>query len=841
MKPIVAPIRPGDQGVEVANLQTGLIALLRREAIRAEPVRRDDLLRGLGDEQRPEAYLDATKESVHLFQQQHHLRDGGDVDNETAEAFNALLRDFGLLDDREPPDQAEYRVEGRVFSRISPGVGGLRVVIADKGVGGVVSLAETRTDESGAYQVTFPEGEIRRRGKAQPDLEARVYEGDMFLGASEVRYNASRHEVLTVLLPDSASSALRSEHEVLTAALAQHFDGRLGDLKENGERQDITYLANKSGWDARAVALAALSDQFSERTTNEEGIPAIAPALFYALFRAGLPANETALYGAEASGVEAIWKQGIAQGIIPAHFEATVPAALEKFRTLSVRQALDGPALGGLSSLGEMLAISLPDADPAKREHFARLKVEHQGDPNRFWEAVKTNFGDQASRRLRLDGQLAYLTLNNAPLIGKLHAAAAERPLSTPVDLIRQGFHRAEKWQVLIGDERIPSEVPGDGELAKRTNYAEVMAAQLRLSYPTATLAAMVKSGETSTVIAAADKVHDFLLQHYEKFDIGRQSIEQFVTGHQVAIDPDVQREITRIQRVRQITPSDTAMNALLRQGVDSAYAVVRYDRDEFVAAFKDEVGGEAQATLIHAKAQQVHNAVLNIAISYLVASRAPPIGVHSPAQTVNPPPNVPDNVGDVIAYASLEKLLGEMDYCECEHCRSILSPAAYLVDLLQFLDPVAKRWDQFLSQWRADHDNVPYPYTFTKLQDWIDAGSPAEVIQTPLEVLLSRRPDLQYLPLTCENTNTPLPYIDVVNETLEHFVANGLESAELPRALYRRPGQRRRAAGKSAVRRGQCLRHPGWWRKPGAPAAAAASVAVSPATGGPAPSVRLV
>jgi hypothetical protein len=32
-------------------------------------------------------------------------------------------------------------------------------------------------------------------------------------------------------------------------------------------------------------------------------------------------------------------------------------------------------------------------------------------------------------------------------------------------------------------------------------------------------------------------------------------------------------------------------MNALLKQGVDSAYAVVQYDRDEFVRAFQDAVG----------------------------------------------------------------------------------------------------------------------------------------------------------------------------------------------------------------------------------------------------------
>ena len=33
-----------------------------------------------------------------------------------------------------------------------------------------------------------------------------------------------------------------------------------------------------------------------------------------------------------------------------------------------------------------------------------------------------------------------------------------------------------------------------------------------------------------------------------------------------------------------------------------------------------------------------------------------------------------------VIAYPTLENLFGSLDYCNCPECRSILSPAAYLV-----------------------------------------------------------------------------------------------------------------------------------------------------------------
>jgi hypothetical protein len=104
-------------------------------------------------------------------------------------------------------------------------------------------------------------------------------------------------------------------------------------------------------------------------------------------------------------------------------------------------------------------------------------------------------------------------------------------------------------------------------------------------------------------------------------------------------------------------------------------------------------------------------------------------------------------DVSEVIAqnrpdYASL---FGSLELCDCPHCRSVYSPAAYLVDLLQYLGPNQKV---------------------------------AET--TPLDVLIGNakkgikgwRPDIAHLTLSCENTNTTLPYVDLVNEVLESHIA---------------------------------------------------------------------
>jgi hypothetical protein len=682
-------------------------------------------------ERRDTAFGRGTEQVVARFQTASQLEPTGVVDAETARAINAAV------------DAVGFRVEGRVWSRGRAGVGRLRVEVVDKNVGEDVPLASAVTDERGAYRTRFTITSLRQRGKERPDLQARVFAGDAFLAASEVRYDASNRETLNVALPDRAGGALASEHETLTAALARHFQGALGDLREDDARQDLTYLANKTGWDARAVALGALADQFGARTRGAAGTPVIEPALFYALFRAGMPADEQALYQADLRSVATVWKQAIDEGVVPRTLEARVPEALERFRRLAAERALDGPALAGVSPLRELLSVSLGSAD---HRPFAELHVRHRDDPGEFWKAVRGAFGETVEKRLRLDGQLAYLTLNNAPLIGKLHAAAGPRGLADSAALVQGNYHRAATWRALLGADPIPPEIPGRDDAEKRGRYAEVLAAQVRLSFPTAVVAQMVGTGETPLAAPGlASQVQAFLAAHQGQFEIGTQPVGQFVTRHGVEVPAEVLREVARIQRVFQITLGDEAMNALLRRGLDSSRAVARYDREAFVRAFKDEVGGEATARLIHRKAQMVHDAVLNLAVSFLTASAAPGIGMHGSAQILDPSPTPPANATDVIAYPTLEGLFGEMDYCECEHCRSILSPAAYLVDLLLFLDP---------------------PET--------PPGT-----ASPQAVLFERRPDLQHLPLTCENTNTPLPYIDLVNEALEYFVANNLSLAD--------------------------------------------------------------
>jgi hypothetical protein len=274
---------------------------------------------------------EATKRAVTAYQKKTHVTATGIADSETVDAI------------KKGVDSLAFVIKGVVTSRFRAGVGGLQVEIVDKNVGGDIHLAEAATGDYGNYTIAFELSARQRRAKQQPDLQARVFANGALLGASDVKYNASNHETLNILLTEKASSALPSEYETLTSALSTHFRGNLRDLREKDDREDITYLANKTGWDARAVAMAALADQFGASTTEAKTNAKIEPAFFYALFRSGLPANQNTLFQTDSRTISAIWTQSIKQGVIPAALEKEVPGALQHFQNLAAQHAIDGP------------------------------------------------------------------------------------------------------------------------------------------------------------------------------------------------------------------------------------------------------------------------------------------------------------------------------------------------------------------------------------------------------------------------------------------------------------------------------------------------------------------
>ncbi len=415
----------------------------------------------------------------------------------------------------------------------------------------------------------------------------------------------------------------------------------------------------------------------------------IRPEFYYALFRAGLPASTDSLFQATPAAVEAIWQQAVTQGVIPQDLAGEVPAAVRNFQALSAARLLTAAPPAGLSTLQQMLQATLPEA--AQQQQFAQLYTQHQGDWDSFWAAATQAFGTAATAQLQLAGQLYYLTVNNEPLVSALLAAEAGLPLGSTLDLASRGYYEPARWAPLIGAS-VPPQIPGADADEQASNYAQLLAAQVRITYPTAVAADQVRRnilpvpGDTDV----AEGVASFLDSQQASFLIGVEPVQAFINRTGLTKTPaEVVTAIKRIQRVYQLTPDDLSMSVLLFHNLDSAFAITRYDSAGFVRAFAGQLGGTDKAARIHARARQVFATTLSVTVSYLSGRTTPVLGGTAPVQYGYPPQPAPPDY-PVTAYPTLEDLFGSLDYCNCTDCGSILSPAAYLVDLLNYVDQPA-------------------------------------------------------------------------------------------------------------------------------------------------------
>src|SRR5260370_528042 len=421
-----------------------------------------------------------TREAVVRFQEEHHLPATGVVDDATAKAINQAV---------DALKGETFAVSGRVWSPDRAGVGGLKVQIIDKNLGEDIPLVEAVTDQNGHYKPQFSAAVLVAHHKTQPDLQAHVYSGTMLLASSQIRYNARHSETLDVALPANSAS-LPSEYESLTAALAAQYSAPLSDLVESTQRQVITYLANKTGWDARLIAMSALADQFSRQNT-----PSINAAFYYALFRAGLPTTVAKVYQVDGLAAGKIWQLAITQGAIPTARQSAIPNAVEAFQKLVAAHALDVQAPAGMSTVKQLAQLALGE-DPNKQQQFATLYAQYRSDWPTFWKAAQQAFGEATTKRLQLDGSLGVLTLGNAPLIAQLHTAEQRNPPSSTPDLAARGYYSADKWNGLLAQAPIPDSISGGTVDAKRANYSNMLAAQVRLQFPTAVVAARGRADE---------------------------------------------------------------------------------------------------------------------------------------------------------------------------------------------------------------------------------------------------------------------------------------------------------------------------------------------------------
>jgi|APLak6261658528_1056013.scaffolds.fasta_scaffold00044_2 hypothetical protein len=724
------PLTQHTRGIEVKELQVGLGKL----GYLLPSSEREEQLFGTG-----------TRDALLELQTRYRLPNTGSLDEVTK---------IALASATAQAESNHYLVDGRIFLENGLPANGITLRLYTRLLEGKKSLlAETKTGSHGFYRLPYdPGGKAANLEVVAVDAENR----EVIPPLSSTKFNAGKHEILNLVAPTSIQP-LEPEYKRLAGDLEKQLGdlGKLANAREHAQQPDLTLLHQATGWDARLIALAALA----QKRSVETGIPHDA---LYALFRTGLPNDKNLLALVASETVEKALQNASKTEIVKLA-EKEIAAAKVAFEGFARNTRLTLRAPGTLSTLGELLLDSGLDSD--QQAAFADIVFAHGNSPKNLWKTARANgISEEQIQKLRLQGKLAYLTFNHGPLMATL-----QRELGSPdhIDrLVELDLYREDTWKNRLNDlavstqqtieQLIPPAYAADTVDARFKAYTADLARKVRLSFPTLVVARRIQIGEFPLGPSGQrdrsleNNAHTFLKNaNALGFELGRVPLGKFIKENRSVVFQGIPAEhheattqsIKRLQRLYQITPSDEALGTLLSNGFASAQDVISIPYEDFLGSDSTRFLKPEEADLTYRKALQVSAVTLNFYTSARQLVSSPTVYAMSPSpdRREEAQEDSREQVQERLIkhFPTLEYLFNSLDYCECEHCRSVLSPAAYFVDLLKFLE----------------------------------RGNPW---QTPYDWLIKRRPDLPYLPLTCENTNTVLPYIDVVNEILEYSVAYG-------------------------------------------------------------------
>ncbi|MEM7021011.1 MAG: neuraminidase-like domain-containing protein [Pseudomonadota bacterium] len=200
---------------------------------------------------------------------------------------------------------------------------------------------------------------------------------------------------------------------------------------------------------------------------------------------------------------------------------------------------------------------------------------------------------------------------------------------------------------------------------------------------------------------------------------------------------PHVRRALMAAQRVHRVTSRFDEADSLLAAGLDSAARIVDVGDSERLAALTGLAPHTARAIYNRSSETRARMALFLRGLEETTThAMFGPVVLDEAGGQSTPLVNTLQRL------PGYEELFGSQNYCTCRQCQSIFSPAAYFVDLMRFIESKISK-PNFREAGQNDH---------------------------PLN-LRNRRPDLWSLPLTCENTDTMVMYLTIVNEVLTAYL----------------------------------------------------------------------
>ena len=733
------------------------------------------------DAERERKYFgDGTREAALAFQEAQGLRMTGVVEEETAASINAEV-------DRLDGEPDRYRVHGHVRHPNGQPAAGLLAVAIDKDLRREAEIGRTRTSEGGEYEITYTPEELSRPGKTRADLIVRTGQEGEPLGfvqlASSSLICSAPPDLEVDLVIGNATLRGPSELDQLRELIAPYLDQEeLADFT----REDVDFLECSVKVDRLQLATLVVASRLTRATDLPDWF-------FYALGRQGLRLQLEALMVVSRRKLQESVERAIEANTVASFDEdESLDSLLDRLHDVLLREAFaERSDEGSGFSVGALLSTSLVDRDG--QEVFLSRYLRREGSIAEFWKSLEEDDGLSTESRedLRFTLLLGKLARYSIPVLRSLRGVRESGEISAIRDLTALD---RDRWRELLREAadsaefELPDDLPEGTPEERLEHFITTLREPIETLFPSDSLRhALHKAPDTE-----ADLLR--LLDASGDLDLYESNIDAYLAEHAdrvfAGIAEDKQEllvgRIKTMQRLLRTSRRPDDVRILEHAGFDSAAAIAMVSKRRFRRRFgatavelSDSLDG---AYMIHAPIDPSSGPLDAPSELMMVLSGQPPESVadaiHDTAeskaglhmkqyidlatsmqlwpQATGGPPEIQEQA-KLEAFKEipeLETLFGSQSFCECEHCRSVYSPAAYLVDLLAFLDNLEK----------DKSGSIKYPKP-------IDA-------EAPIRELLARRPDIASVKLTCENTNTPLPYIDLVNEALESFIASHLNAS---------------------------------------------------------------
>ena len=618
-------------------------------------------------------------------------------------------------------------------------------------------LGESGLDGRGNYVIFYAPSPDRRA-----DLLVRLYDaGANEIAASGIHCDVSPVQVIPFTLSQEqyrGSSEYERHIKLLTALLD---NVTLSDLDDEA----LSRLDCKTDIPLEQLRHLRQDAIYAQKHAVKQGV-------FYGLLRQDLNDDDDRLLALKFSHLAAALDQAIAQNFV----SSSLRSELKKLKNVAVQIALPAANYPG-TKLGQVLALS--PLDEEQQQTAVRFILDYDEKADSFWEKLsgQTGFDEASAQNLRFTFHSAALVNNHLPAIQAIEQVKQDLQAQTTRELTRL---TASDWQQTLEQNQVP--LPSDFE--DQAQYAAWLEKRVESFYPTDALFYRLEKtaeslpiaegsplfrlyrhlklediyadaslSETEKVTAVRKRIQwlDVFRQNNFGFEVGAADLiydRRYEEGKSTNLNwegiPEdevkgIREQLRAFQRVEWLAPNASSRQALLVGGYDHSSVILDTPEGKFISDtglephIAKEIRGRASDRATHSE------------VAYW--------GVHDAATGVKF--NV-DNSDTEIAHAlrelaGLDELFGVESYCDCPHCQSVLSPAAYFVDLMRFIERNISNHANGFGETGGDRRK-----------------------ESPL-YLPTRRPDLWDLELSCENTHNLIPYLDVVNHVLERFLIGRL------------------------------------------------------------------